>query len=68
MKMKTYGRRPTIGEIEEYYAREEVLEFIYEDCRTRTVNVSFKGGGLHQGLHQTLREIGTVEARARLRG
>ena len=64
--MKTYGRRPTIGEIEEYYAREEVLEFIYEDCRTRTVNVSFKGGGLHQGLYETLQPRSVGDLRERL--
>jgi HEAT repeat protein len=66
MKMKTYGRRPTIGEIEEYYARAEVLEFIYEDCQTRTVNVSFKGGGLHQGLYEMLQPRNMGDLRERL--
>jgi len=66
--MKTYGRRPTLGEIEEYYARDEILEFIYEDCRTRTVNVSFKGGGLHQGLYETLQPRSVGDLRERLEG
>jgi len=55
---QTFGRRPTIGEIEAYYAREDVLAFLYEACRLRTVNVSFKGGTLRKGLYRTLQPRG----------
>ncbi len=40
----TFGREPTIGEVEAYYRRADVLEFLYEACCLRTVNASFRGG------------------------
>ena len=40
--MKTYGRNPTFAEIKEYYAREDVLSFLYDMCHRREVILSFK--------------------------
>ena len=40
--MNTYGRNPTFAEIKEYYAREDVLSFLYDMCHRREVILSFK--------------------------
>ena len=39
---KTYGRNPTLGEVKEYYAREDVLAFLDYACKKRKVIFSFK--------------------------
>jgi hypothetical protein len=39
---KTYGRNPTLGEVKEYYAREDVLAFLNYACKKRKVVFSFK--------------------------
>jgi len=39
---KTYGRNPTLGEVKEYYAREDVLAFLNYACEKRKVIFSFK--------------------------
>ncbi len=39
---RTYGRRPTLGEAKEYYARQDVLEFLSYACKKRKVFFSFK--------------------------
>jgi len=39
---KTYGRNPTLGEVKEYYAREDVLTFLNSVCKKRKVIFSFK--------------------------
>jgi HEAT repeat protein len=40
--IKTYGRNPTLGEVREYYAREDVLAFLGYACKKRKVIFSFK--------------------------
>jgi len=41
-QVRTYGRRPTLGEVKEYYAREDVLEFFNYACEKRKVFFSFR--------------------------
>lgn len=41
-RVRTYGRRPTLGEVKEYYSREDVLEFLSYSCRKRKVSLSFR--------------------------
>jgi len=41
-QVKTYGRYPTLGEVKEYYAREDVLTFLNCVCKKRKVIFSFK--------------------------
>jgi len=40
--IRTYGRRPTLGEMKEYYAREEVLDFLYDECQARNIQLAFR--------------------------
>jgi len=39
---KTFGRWPTLGEMKEYYSRDDVLSFIYDECRIRNVDIAFR--------------------------
>jgi HEAT repeat protein len=39
---RTFGRRPALGEMREYYARNDVLSFIYDECRMRSIEVAFR--------------------------
>ena len=39
---KTFGRYPTLGEMKEYYAREDVLDFLYDECRLRNIDIAFR--------------------------
>ena len=41
-QIRTYGRNPTLGEVKEYYAREDVLNFLNYACGKRKVIFSFK--------------------------
>jgi HEAT repeat protein len=41
-RIRTYGRNPTLGEVKEYYAREDVLTFLNYTCKKRKVIFSFK--------------------------
>ena len=41
-QIRTYGRNPTLGEVKEYYAREDVLTFLNYACKKRKVIFSFK--------------------------
>ena len=36
-KFKTLGRKPTIGEVIQYYSRKDVLSFIYEAAKKKKV-------------------------------
>ena len=40
-QIRTYGRYPTIGEMKAYYDRDDVLEFLYAECRLRSVHATF---------------------------
>ena len=40
--IRTYGRNPTLAEVKEYYAREDVLTFLNHACGKRKVIFSFK--------------------------
>ena len=37
---KTFGRFPTLGEMKEYYARDDILSFIYNECQMRNVDIA----------------------------
>jgi len=40
---RTFGRKPTLGEMKEYYAREDVLSFLYDECQVRNIEIAFRG-------------------------
>jgi len=42
-KIRTFGRYPTLGEMKEYYAREDVLDFLYDECQARNIDIAFRG-------------------------
>jgi HEAT repeat protein len=40
--VRTLGRMPTLGEMKEYYARDDVLSFLYDECQMRNIDIAFK--------------------------
>jgi len=40
--IRTFGRMPTLGEMKEYYARDDVLSFLYDECQMRNITVAFR--------------------------
>ena len=40
--IRTYGRRPTLGEMKAYYEREDVLDFLYAECQARNIQLAFR--------------------------
>lgn len=40
--IRTYGRLPTLGEMKEYYAREDVLSFLYDEYQARNIEIAFR--------------------------
>jgi len=40
--IRTFGRRPTLGEMKEYYTREDVLDFLYDECQARNIQIAFR--------------------------
>ncbi|MBC8230885.1 hypothetical protein H8E77_15145 [bacterium] len=40
--IRTFGRRPTLGEMKEYYEREDVLDFLYAECQARNIQLAFR--------------------------
>jgi len=40
--IRTYGRLPTFGEMKEYYGREDVLDFLYDECQIRNIDIAFR--------------------------
>ena len=40
--MRIFGRMPTLGEMREYYKRDDVLSFLYDECRIRNVDIAFR--------------------------
>jgi len=38
----TFGRHPTLGEMKAYYAREDVISFLYDECQIRNVHAAFQ--------------------------
>ena len=45
----TFGQHPTLGEMKAYYAREDVISFLYEECQTRLGRLF--GGNSHFGVN-----------------
>jgi len=41
-ELKTYGRWPTVGEVMEYYSREDILSFLYEVSKGGRWPLSFR--------------------------
>jgi len=39
---RTFGRKPTLAEMTEYYAREDVLDFLYDECQRRNIDIAFR--------------------------
>ncbi len=39
---RTFGRMPMLGEMKEYYARDDVLSFLYDECRIRNVDIALR--------------------------
>ena len=39
---RTFGRLPTLAEMNEYYAREDVLDFLYDECQRRNIDIAFR--------------------------
>ncbi len=39
--IRTFGRMPTLGEMKEYYARDDVLSFLYDECQMRKIDIAF---------------------------
>jgi HEAT repeat protein len=39
---RTLGRSPTLGEMREYYARDDVLCFLYDECQMRNIDIAFR--------------------------
>ena len=40
--IRSFGRRPTFAEVVTYYEREDVVEFLYQECRLRNVHAAFR--------------------------
>jgi len=40
-EIRTFGRMPTLGEMKEYYARDDVLSFLYDECQIRNVDIAY---------------------------
>lgn len=40
--IRTFGRRPALGEMKEYYARDDVLSFLYDECQMRSIEIAFR--------------------------
>lgn len=40
--IKTFGRFPTLREMKEYYARDDVLSFLYEECQIRNIDMALR--------------------------
>ncbi len=40
--IQTFGRYPTLGEMKKYYAREDMLDFLYDECRLRNIDIAFR--------------------------
>ena len=40
--IRTLGRMPMLGEMREYYARDDVLSFLYDECRMRNIDIAFR--------------------------
>ena len=40
--IRTFGRMPTLGEMKEYYERDDALSFLYDECRMRNVDIAFR--------------------------
>ena len=54
--VRTFGRSPTLGEIRGYYLRDDMLDFLYDDCRRRSVQVMFHAKGVRGAtIRETLR-------------
>ena len=39
---RTFGRKPALGEMKEYYARDDVLSFLYDECQMRSIEIAFR--------------------------
>jgi HEAT repeat protein len=39
---RTFGRRPALAEMREYYARNDVLSFLYDECQMRNIEIAFR--------------------------
>lgn len=39
---RTLGRLPTLGEMKDYYARDDVLSFLYNECQMRNIDMALK--------------------------
>lgn len=60
--IRTYGRMPTLGEVKEYYSREDVLTFLNYACKKRKVIFSFKDEpSLSSEASTPLLEPGNIE-------
>lgn len=59
MTIQTFGRYPTLEEMKAYYARDDVLEFLYEESQMRNLYTAFrkKSWGMHPTSQAHLREI-----------
>ena len=55
----TFGRHPTLGEMKAYYAREDVISFLYDECQIRNVHAAFqaKRWSIHPTSKNHLRTI-----------
>jgi HEAT repeat protein len=40
--IRTFGRMHTLGEMKDYYARDDVLSFLYDECQMRNIEVAFR--------------------------
>jgi hypothetical protein len=40
--IRTFGRMPTLDEMKEYYMRDDVLSFLYDECRMRNIDIAFR--------------------------
>ncbi|MBI1929627.1 HEAT repeat domain-containing protein [Candidatus Poribacteria bacterium] len=41
-QIRTLGRFPTLGEMKAYYARDDVLSFLYDECQMRNIEIAFR--------------------------
>ncbi len=39
---QTFGRMPTLGEMKEYYRRDDVISFLYDECQMRNIDIAFR--------------------------
>ncbi len=56
---RTFGRFPTLGEMKEYYARDDVLSFLYDECQMRNIDIALrsKRWAIEPASKSHLREI-----------